>query len=438
MARNGVSHLVAENDIKGVAMVVEWLSFVKDGDVSPVLPVVDPVERDVEITIPAGIPYDPRGLLEGTAGSGDDWVSGFFDRGSFVETLADWAKGVVVGRARLGGIPIGCIAVETRATESIVAADPAVDSSSECLTVEAGGVWYPNSAAKTAQAINDFNFGEGLPLIVFANWRGFSGGQSDMNKEILKFGAGIVDALRVYGQPVFVYVVGELRGGAWVVLDSMINPEMIEMYAETESRGGVLEPGGMVEIKYRRPAILAKISQLDEVYKGMLGDLAECTLDKRDDVKRKMKEREEMLYPVYHSAALSFADLHDVPERMLAKGVIKKVVGWMESRSVFYWRLKRRGAEELIVKRISGGIEARKVVAEWVKGCGDDKGVVNWIKANESEIEKRVLKFKADADRVRIAGEISRNMEASVEGIREGLGRMSAEERRAFIERLSE
>ena len=58
-----------------------------------------------------------------------------------------------------------------------------------------------------------------------------------MNKEILKFGAGIVDALSVYKQPVFVYIVGELRGGAWVVLDTMINPVMIEMYAERNSRG---------------------------------------------------------------------------------------------------------------------------------------------------------------------------------------------------------
>lgn len=36
-------------------------------------------------------------------------------------------------------------------------------------------MWFPDSAFKTAQAINDFNR-EGLPLMVFANWRGFSGG----------------------------------------------------------------------------------------------------------------------------------------------------------------------------------------------------------------------------------------------------------------------
>lgn len=40
---------------------------------------------------------------------------------------------------------------------------------------QAGQVWFPDSAFKTYQAIKDFNR-EGLPLMVFANWRGFSGG----------------------------------------------------------------------------------------------------------------------------------------------------------------------------------------------------------------------------------------------------------------------
>lgn len=40
---------------------------------------------------------------------------------------------------------------------------------------QAGQVWFPDSAYKTAQAIQDFDH-EGLPLMIFANWRGFSGG----------------------------------------------------------------------------------------------------------------------------------------------------------------------------------------------------------------------------------------------------------------------
>ena len=43
------------------------------------------------------------------------------------------------------------------------------------LISQAGQVWYPDSAFKTAQAIEDMNR-EDLPLFIFANWRGFSGG----------------------------------------------------------------------------------------------------------------------------------------------------------------------------------------------------------------------------------------------------------------------
>jgi acetyl-CoA carboxylase/biotin carboxylase 1 len=94
---------------------------------------------------------------------------------------------------------------------------------------QAGQVWFPDSAYKTAQAIADFNRGENLPLMIFANWRGFSGGTRDMYGEILKFGAMIVDNLRTYKHPVQVYIPphAELRGGAWVVIDPTINELMM-------------------------------------------------------------------------------------------------------------------------------------------------------------------------------------------------------------------
>lgn len=70
---------------------------------------------------------------------------------------------------------------------------------------------------------------------------------------MLQAGSLIVEQLRVYKQPVFVYIPGgaELRGGAWVVVDSQINPTHIETFADPRARGGVLEPEGVVEIKFR-------------------------------------------------------------------------------------------------------------------------------------------------------------------------------------------
>ncbi|KAH8046017.1 acetyl-CoA carboxylase [Aureococcus anophagefferens] len=62
---------------------------------------------------------------------------------------------------------------------------PAVLAPSDPVDRDPGQVWFPDSAYKTAQAIRDFS-GENLPIVIFANWRGFSGGTRDMYGEILK------------------------------------------------------------------------------------------------------------------------------------------------------------------------------------------------------------------------------------------------------------
>jgi acetyl-CoA carboxylase/biotin carboxylase 1 len=221
MYQNGVSHMTADNDFAGVQKIVDWMSFIPDKKHQPVpvSPSSDPWDRDIGFLPASKQVYDVRHLI---AGKDDDegFLPGLFDRDSFQESLGGWAKTVVVGRARLGGIPMGVIAVETRTVTQVTPADPANPDSIEQVTNEAGGVWYPNSAFKTAQALNDFNHGEQLPVMILANWRGFSGGQKDMYGEVLKYGSYIVDALVKYEQPVFVYIppFGELRGGSWVSL----------------------------------------------------------------------------------------------------------------------------------------------------------------------------------------------------------------------------
>ena len=211
--------MTANDDFEGVSKIVDWMSFVPDKKNNPI-PIglhSDPWDRNIQYYPPAKQSYDVRWLISGKE-DGEGFLSGLFDKDSFVETLGGWARTVVVGRARLGGIPMGVIGVETRSVENITPADPANPDSMEQIAQEAGGVWYPNSAFKTAQAIRDFNNGEQLPLMILANWRGFSGGQRDMYNEVLKYGSYIVDALVKYEQPIFVYIppFGELRGGSWV------------------------------------------------------------------------------------------------------------------------------------------------------------------------------------------------------------------------------
>jgi acetyl-CoA carboxylase carboxyltransferase component len=328
MYTNGVSHLTAKNDLDGCKACLDWLNYVpnvRNGAPSKVLTLTDPAEREVAWCPPAA-PYDVRNMLAGVEEDGV-FKSGFFDKDSFLELHANWAKTVVVGRARLGGYPMGVVAVETRTVEQVRPADPADITSNEKMAQKAGQVWYPDSAYKTSQAIEDLT-AEDIPLMLFANWRGFSGGSSDMFDEVLKYGAYIVDSLRHYSQPIFVYIPphGTLRGGAWVVVDSTINPQYMEMYAETTARGGILEVEGAVSIKFRVPALLKTMHRLDPELQALDAELAKAAapVDAKKKSKKSavrsteeltelVKAREQMLLPYYHSVATTFADMHDTP-----------------------------------------------------------------------------------------------------------------------------
>lgn len=421
MYPNGISHIVATDHLRAVKAAVDWLSYIPAmrGGLLPVTDIrgVDEVERRIDFTPQPGVPYDPRLLLAGGDDDSGAWQSGFFDRGSFTETLAGWAKTVVVGRARLGGIPMGVIITENRTAEAVKPADPADVKASESVIQEAGCVWFPNSAYKTAQAIKDFRT-EDLPLIVFANWRGFSGGQRDMFDEVLKYGSLIVDAFVAFEQPVFVFIppFAEIRGGAWVVLDASINASVMEMYAaKGTARGGVLEAAGAASVKYRSKDLLATMHRLDSVLIDLDSRIAAagCDNDDKNALQKEIAKRESMLMPVYEQISVLFCDLHDRTGRMKAVGVIRREVEWEEARSFFYWRLRRKLAEfDLRRQLIQAAEVGRGVVAptpvqatETLKAWflesrsgreelwDDDKAVLSWMAESYSELEQRILMY---------------------------------------------
>lgn len=59
------------------------------------------------------------------------WQSGLFDKGSWLESQAGWARTVITGRARLGGVAVGVIAVETQTVTRTLPADPGMPDSCE-------------------------------------------------------------------------------------------------------------------------------------------------------------------------------------------------------------------------------------------------------------------------------------------------------------------
>ncbi|KAG1776910.1 ClpP/crotonase-like domain-containing protein [Suillus placidus] len=246
MYKNGISHLTASSNLEGVTHILQWLSYVPEskGDSLPVRETSDYWDRDIAFTPP-------------TAKKMNTHRSG---------SLASSTKGVLPGDTR-----------------------------------QAGQVWYPNSAYKTAQAIFDSIVKDSLSSV--ANWCGFSGGQEDMYDEVLKQGSKIVDGLSAYKQPVFIYIVpnGELCGGAWVILGPLINPEKMQMYADVEAHAGVLEPEGIVEIKMRQDKILTLMERLDSTYAELKHASKHTTKtpEERAQATEALANREVFLQPTY-------------------------------------------------------------------------------------------------------------------------------------------
>uniref|UniRef100_A0A8C1CXW5 acetyl-CoA carboxylase n=1 Tax=Cyprinus carpio carpio TaxID=630221 RepID=A0A8C1CXW5_CYPCA len=387
MHNNGVTHTTVCDDFEGVFTLLLWLSYMPKNKMSPVpmISAKDPIDRPVEF-VPTKAPYDPRWMLAGRPNTKGAWVSGFFDHGSFLEIMQPWAQSVIVGRARLGGIPTGVVAVETRSVELSIPADPAnLDSEAKVTT------WKHLHT---------------LPLDVFQEGDHCSGLLWRDERSVLKFGAYIVDGLREYRQSVLVYIPpqAELRGGSWVVIDPTINPRHMEMYADKDSRGGVLEPEGTVEIKFRKKDLVKTMRRVDPVYMGLAERLGtpELSVSERKELESKLKEREEFLLPIYHQVAVQFADLHDTPGRMQEKGVITDVLEWQTSRLFFYWRLRRLLLEDTVKRKIQCAnseltdgqvqamlrrwfVEAEGAVKAYLWDSNED--VVEWLERQLAEEE---------------------------------------------------
>ncbi|XP_010916915.1 acetyl-CoA carboxylase 1 [Elaeis guineensis] len=461
MATNGVVHLTVSDDLEGISAILKWLSYIPPyiGGPLPISRSLDPPERPVEY-FPENS-CDPRAAICGIQDGSGGWLGGIFDRDSFIETLEGWAKTVVTGRARLGGIPVGIVAVETQTMMQIIPADPGQLDSQERIVPQAGQVWFPDSATKTSQALLDFNREE-LPLFILANWRGFSGGQRDLFEGILQAGSTIVENLRTYKQPVFVYIpmTGELRGGAWVVVDSKINPDHIEMYAEQTAKGNVLEPEGMIEIKFRSKELLECMGRLDRELVSLKAKLQEAKAvgipSDVESIQKRITSREKQLLPVYTQIATRFAELHDTSLRMAAKGVINKVVDWESSRSFFYKRLHRRVSEGSVIRivRDAAGEQlpqksALELIKKWFLASEpaelagskweDDDAFFAW-KDDPKNFEKYLKELQVQKVFLQLSslGESASDLQALPQGLAALLSKMDSSSRAQLTEELKQ
>lgn len=226
---------------------------------------------------------------------------------------------------------------------------------------------------------------------------------------------------------------GELRGGAWVVLDPSINADgMMEMYADETSRAGVLEPEGIVEIKLRKERLLGLMDRLDPTYHDLKVKSTSPGATAED--KTALAQREKILWPLYSQIALQFADLHDRATRMKAKGTIREKLVWTEARRYFYWRLRRRLEESGIAKRLFAAdsslstAEQQELVASFVAAdmsvdASNDQAVTLALEKNPASVAAKIKEMRSKKIARTIGEMAGEDHEAFVQALTASLGK---------------
>ncbi len=243
------------------------------------------------------------------------------------------------------------------------------------------------------------------------------------------------------------------------------------MYADPTARGGVLETEGTLDVKFRKKDVLATMHRLDEKLQTLSKELVTAGADgarSKEAITKDLRARETLLFPAYHQVATQFADLHDTPGRMEAKGCLQGTVSWSNAREFFYWRLQRRLAECRWVKRITAVLEetaprskeaslvvgqeqwrvAQKQLDSWVASASasadtlkSDKAWFSWYKSNDAKIESQFAAFKSAQLLARMQALIASNAgadasasagDATVGGLASLIGALTAEQKAAL------
>ena len=240
MGPNGQAQYWAANliEARDVLMAHYDHTYVVPGESGPRrVPTTDPVDRDVS-DFPhevAGIDFTTVGEIFSATSNPDRKKP--FDIRTVMRALADqdhptlerWAgmadaQTAVVQDARLGGIPVCLLGIESQSVPR--KGFPATDGPDTYTS----GTLFPQSSKKAARAINGASGNR--PLVVLANLSGFDGSPESMRKLQLEYGAEIGRAIVNFDGPIVFTVISRYHGGAFVVFSKALNPQMTVLAVE--------------------------------------------------------------------------------------------------------------------------------------------------------------------------------------------------------------
>ncbi|MBN2275721.1 MAG: acyl-CoA carboxylase subunit beta [Bacteroidales bacterium] len=219
--RSGVAHLVAENEEEGLLMIRKLLSYLPQNNVEepPVGEITDPIDR-TEDALNDIVPEDPNKPYDIL-----DVIHLLADGGEFMEIQSRYAKNIVTGFAKMGGIPVGIVANQPNVLAGV-------------LDINAS-----RKAARFVRCCDAFN----IPLFTLVDVPGFLPGSAQEYGGIIIHGAKLMFA---YGEATVPKVTVTLRksyGGAHDVMSSKQLRGDIN-YAWPSAEIAVMGPRGAIEI----------------------------------------------------------------------------------------------------------------------------------------------------------------------------------------------
>jgi propionyl-CoA carboxylase beta chain len=222
---SGVAHFAAADDRSCVALIRELMSYLPSNnreDPPRIEPTDDPDRANEELD--RLVPRDPNKPYDIV-----DLIHGVVDNGEFLQVHERFARNIVVGFARLHGMPVG-----------IVANQP--DHLAGTLDIDASV-----KGARFVRFCDAFN----VPLVVFEDVPGFLPGTEQEFGGIIKHGAKLLFAFAEATVPKLNVITRKAYGGAYCVMASKhIRTDANFAYPTAEI--AVMGPEGAVNILYRR------------------------------------------------------------------------------------------------------------------------------------------------------------------------------------------
>jgi propionyl-CoA carboxylase beta chain len=223
--KSGVAHFACENEIECLQTIRRIMGFIPSNNIDdpPVVGSRDDVTRRDE-ALNSIIPENPAKPYDMK-----DVIMHVVDDGDFCEVHRLFAENIVVGFARLGGMPVG-----------IVANQPSV----------LAGVLDIASSQKGARFVR-FCDAFNIPLVVFEDVPGFLPGTDQEWRGIITNGAKLLYAFCEATVPKVTVITRKAYGGAYDVMSSKhIRGDM--NFAWPSAEIAVMGPKGAAEIIFKR------------------------------------------------------------------------------------------------------------------------------------------------------------------------------------------